>query len=225
VGATTFCGSVCRVISVVVTVCELLDLPQLILPLCLANLMSNFWANTIGPSFFDSILLLKRVPGMPTLIAAHCSHQEVTCLLRPAFMELCLPRFANVGDIEKVERCLERFREKRAGEVPSALPIVEDSGLLVGAICEADLSYLRSMSRKPTKSGTQSFETNDLLSLASKQKILVTPLRVSTSTSLKQAYLEARVTHKEGDTLFVVDHGVLKGLLPYGDLIRLAPLK
>ncbi|CAE8699260.1 unnamed protein product, partial [Polarella glacialis] len=78
VGATAFCGSVCRVHSVVVTVFELIAVPRLILPLVMATITANYCGNKVGPSIFDSILLMKKIPAMPTLTASFKALQPVS---------------------------------------------------------------------------------------------------------------------------------------------------
>ncbi|CAJ1420636.1 unnamed protein product [Effrenium voratum] len=102
VGATCFCGAVCRVNSVVVTVFELIAVPRLILPLTLATIVSNFWANRVGPSIFDSILLMKKIPAMPTLRASARALQPVKMILNPGLLGLCLPRLAQNHDFVRL---------------------------------------------------------------------------------------------------------------------------
>lgn len=126
VGATTFCGSVCRVISVVVTVFELIAVPRLILPLALATLTANYFgaATFAGISIFESILVMKKIPAMPTLFASRKALQNVTSALNPKLLELAVPRFLTVSELKAVQdRCREFEREGLS--IPVLLPVIE----------------------------------------------------------------------------------------------------
>ncbi|OLP77501.1 Chloride channel protein 1 [Symbiodinium microadriaticum] len=125
VGATCFCGAVCRVNSVVVTVFELIAVPRLILPLTLATIVSNVCANRIGPSIFDSILLMKKIPAMPTLRAIQKTLQPVRKVLDKSLLGCCLPRHAVAHDFSHL-KFVRSGMETQGRNLPLYIPIVEE---------------------------------------------------------------------------------------------------
>merc|ERR550525_1538096 len=89
------------------------------------------------PSIFDSILILKGIPAMPTMIASNRSRWPVTAGLQPELMEFVVPRAVTEAELERLFSLIEEA-EKNGKEVPNVLPIVErtpDGELLVcGAV-------------------------------------------------------------------------------------------
>ncbi|CAK9036708.1 unnamed protein product [Durusdinium trenchii] len=214
VGATCFCGAVCRVNSVVVTVFELIAVPRLILPLTLATIVSNFCANSVGPSIFDSILLMKKIPAMPTLRASARALQSVRKILDPTMMSLCLPRRAQRTDFTRLH-FIKKSREDEGRSVPRMIPIVDEvkTGgeprlVLLGAVTWEDLDALQ-------VAGGEDM----LVSAAKLGKILQDPLRINPHISLKKAYIESQSVPRKGP-MMVVEDGFLVGILPHDDLVR-----
>ncbi|KAK3583412.1 hypothetical protein CHS0354_040381 [Potamilus streckersoni] len=70
VGAAALSGSVTRTISTSVIVFELTGQISHVLPAVTAVLISNAVANLFQPSFYDSIILLKRLPYLPDIITS-----------------------------------------------------------------------------------------------------------------------------------------------------------
>lgn len=214
VGATCFCGAVCRVNSVVVTVFELIAVPRLILPLTLATIVSNYCANSVGPSIFDSILLMKKIPAMPTLRASARALQPVKKVLDHTMLSLCLPRTAQGNDFQRL-KFIKQSREAENRSVPRMVPIVEEVThneqqrlVLLGAVNWEDVDAL------------QVAGGNDVLVAAVKLgKILQEPLRISPNISLKKAYIESQSVTRQGP-MMVVEDGFLVGILPHDDLVR-----
>jgi len=225
VGATTFCGSVCRVNSVVVTVFELIAVPRLILPLTLATVAGNFFGNKVGPSIFDSILVMKKIPAMPTLRASLMAEKRVDSVLDKGLMELCLPRYAWETDFENTESILQAL-EMEGRNLPKFIPIVEEVALhptrkllLSGSIKKEDLCHFRPAGGL------------DLVRVAVKiQDMLQDPMQVSPEMTLKEAYLESMSLYsklggrrlKQDGPMLVVEDGMLLGILPHDDLLELA---
>jgi len=214
VGATCFCGAVCRVNSVVVTVFELIAVPRLILPLTLATIVSNYSANSVGPSIFDSILLMKKIPAMPTLRASARALQPVKKVLDHTMLSLCLPRTAQTSDFTRL-KFVKQSREAEGRSVPRMIPIVEEVKhneqqrlVLLGAVTWEDFDAL------------QVAGGDDVLVAAAKLgKVLQDPLRISPHISLKKAYIESQSVTRQGP-MMVVEDGFLVGILPHDDLVR-----
>ncbi|KAL3862118.1 hypothetical protein ACJMK2_008110 [Sinanodonta woodiana] len=70
VGAAALSGSVTRTISTSVIVFELTGQISHVLPAVTAVLISNAVANLFQPSFYDSIIRLKRLPYLPDIITS-----------------------------------------------------------------------------------------------------------------------------------------------------------
>ncbi|KAH3691755.1 hypothetical protein DPMN_192286, partial [Dreissena polymorpha] len=70
VGAAALSGSVTRTISTAVIVFEVTGQISHVLPAVIAVLLSNAVANFFQPSFFDSIINLKRLPYLPDIASA-----------------------------------------------------------------------------------------------------------------------------------------------------------
>jgi len=67
VGASAFVAGSMRSFAQVIIVFERTSLPQLLLPLCGSSLAAIFLANAITFGFFDSLIMLKRLPHLPSL--------------------------------------------------------------------------------------------------------------------------------------------------------------
>lgn len=230
VGGTAFCGSVCRVNSVVVTVFELIAVPRLIMPLMLATIAANYCGNKVGPSIFDSILLMKKIPAMPTLRASFQALQPVSDVLDPELLRLTLPRYANKSDFARFKEAKEEVGlvlTEKGRNMPIYFPIVEeiDEDLLIicGSVTE------NSMQRLERRCGQDG--ATDLIALAFKLEakisdiddhILEEPLYVNPQTSLKQAYIEAQASKRDGPMMIVEGSCKLIGILPHRDLLNIA---
>ncbi|XP_060599936.1 chloride channel protein 2-like isoform X2 [Ruditapes philippinarum] len=70
VGAASLSGSVTRTISTSVIVFELTGQISHVLPAVIAVLISNAVANLFQPSFYDSIIRLKRLPYLPSIVSS-----------------------------------------------------------------------------------------------------------------------------------------------------------
>ncbi|CAH1972148.1 unnamed protein product [Acanthoscelides obtectus] len=68
VGAAAFSGAVTHTISVSVIVFEMTGQITHIIPIMIAVLISNAVASLLGPSLYDSIILIKKLPYLPDLL-------------------------------------------------------------------------------------------------------------------------------------------------------------
>ncbi|PVD36643.1 hypothetical protein C0Q70_03629 [Pomacea canaliculata] len=67
VGAASFAGAVTRSISTSVMVFEMTGQISHVLPAVISVLIANFVANMLQPSFYDSIIRLRRLPYLPDI--------------------------------------------------------------------------------------------------------------------------------------------------------------
>jgi hypothetical protein len=251
VGATAFCGSVCRVISVVVTFFELVGVPSLILPLAMATLAANYMGNKVGPSLFDSILVLKKVPAMPTLLAAKTAMKVVEDVMRLELLEtggrlaFALPRFATEDDVKRIQALTEEALSQGTS-VPTVIPLIEEivEGVKIytGAVYREQLTakgaspsrlekLIQEQRLKDAKTDNGHVEQNDgsrsssgsvdLLKVVYQGKMWATPTQVGPKTTVRNAYLQAQSTHWQG-AVMVVEHGELRGILTHDDIMKLA---
>ncbi|GFR83380.1 chloride channel protein [Elysia marginata] len=70
VGAASMSGSVTRTISTAVIVFEVTGQISHVLPAVIAVLIANAVANIFQPSFYDSIIKLKKLPYLPDIVSA-----------------------------------------------------------------------------------------------------------------------------------------------------------
>ncbi|KAK3105413.1 hypothetical protein FSP39_024702 [Pinctada imbricata] len=77
VGAASFSGAVTRTISTSVIVFEVTGQISHVLPAVLAVLIANAIANKLQPSFYDSIIKLKRLPYLPDIVSAKANAWHV----------------------------------------------------------------------------------------------------------------------------------------------------
>ncbi|XP_033764396.1 chloride channel protein 2-like isoform X1 [Pecten maximus] len=77
VGAASLSGSVTRTISTSVIVFELTGQISHVLPAVVAVLIANAIANQLQPSFYDSIIKLKRLPYLPDIVSSKSSTWNV----------------------------------------------------------------------------------------------------------------------------------------------------
>ncbi|VDK17893.1 unnamed protein product, partial [Anisakis simplex] len=67
VGAAAFCGSVTHTVSVAIIAFEMTGQLLHIVPVTMAVIIANIVGSALQPSFFDSLILLKRLPFLPDI--------------------------------------------------------------------------------------------------------------------------------------------------------------
>lgn len=214
VGATTFTGGFCRTLSIVITVFELLTVKELILPLSLATLCSCSCAELIAPSFLDSLLKMKKLPALPTLLATRKALQEIKSVMTPVktVVDYALWRKQSCMDVGLTLDKLERMGD----EAPNLIPILEeatsvqdDDGktyIMVGGILNHNLSKVHA---ELTHLGDA---VQDILALAVSLKVSSTPLIVDPDLTVQDAYLQCQAQNYQ-HTIMIVEHGLFEGLL------------
>lgn len=135
VGAAAFSGAVTHTISVSVIVFEMTGQITHIVPIMIAVLVSNAVASLLGPSIYDSIILIKRLPYLPDILPSSSSVYEV-----------CVEDFM-VREVHYVCKGLT-YRELkdvlRGARRLQSLPLVDsgDSMVLLGSVRRPDLLAL-----------------------------------------------------------------------------------
>lgn len=145
VGAAAFAAGVTHTISTSVIVFELTGQISHCLPVLLAVLVSNAIAQYFTPSFYDSIIVQKKLPHLPDLR----SYQNYnTCV--ESFMKRDVSMIHASADARTIREILGRFRY-------SVFPLVDSlqNRLLLGSISRVELSHAVEMSMpRPLESAT-----------------------------------------------------------------------
>lgn len=136
VGAAAFSGAVTRTISVSVIVFEMTGQITHIIPIMIAVLVSNAVAGLLGPSIYDSIILIKRLPYLPDLLPASGA----------GAYDLCVEDFM-VRDVRYVYKGITYRKMKDillSARRLRSLPLVDspDSMVLLGSVRRPDLIAL-----------------------------------------------------------------------------------
>ncbi|XP_035829429.1 chloride channel protein 2 [Aplysia californica] len=79
VGAASLSGSVTRTISTAVIVFEVTGQISHVLPAVISVLIANAVANMLQPSFYDSIIKLKKLPYLPDIVSAKSNLFVCSC--------------------------------------------------------------------------------------------------------------------------------------------------
>lgn len=231
VGATCLTASVCQTMSIVVMVFEIVAVPGLILPLSLATIVAMWVGRQLGPSIFDCILMIKQLPGLPTLTASHHAMDKVTSAMHRDIKHYALPLDASLEDVDRVIALVEdEGNKKHSQHVPKSIPIVKVVGeklLLCGAVntqfADHDednaegkdgLQTLRNQMSSQMKS-----KPLDIAAIAVNCNVMVTPMQIQPNMTIKDVYLQAQLKHYN-KTMMVIDHDhTLLGMLTQGDLL------
>lgn len=134
VGAAAFSGAVTHTISVSVIVFEMTGQITHIVPIMIAVLVSNAVASLLGPSMYDSIILIKRLPYLPDILPSSS-----------AVYDVCVEDFM-VPDVRYIWRGMtyrqlkDTLRERKLHSLP--LVDSEESMVLLGSVRRPDLLSL-----------------------------------------------------------------------------------
>jgi H+/Cl- antiporter ClcA len=123
VGSSAFSAAVCHAMAMVVTVFELLAIPRIVIPLTFATYLSVRLATFFSGSFFDVILVLKKLPGLPSLTSHHLDDETVEKAAQDTwgFESLALHRDSTWKDLDRVSQALFDLGK----DAPRSIPFVE----------------------------------------------------------------------------------------------------
>jgi len=216
----------------VVTIFELIAVPGMILPLILSTMTAVMASQFIAPSIYESILVMKKLPCLPTLSIRHRADRCVREVMRDV-TKLAIKRDMKWEDLRNVHRRLE------ANKLNIAVPIVERVNgkyLLLGCIPQEVLREVAAnpsmhsvpqsrLSLCPTGStkrdkGLSNPSPDDLLRLFATRGDLVSTHQVDVFDSVRDIYIEAQAMHYDR-TMMVVHNGFLEGMLTFEDLLKL----
>ncbi|KAG1681938.1 Chloride channel protein 2 [Nymphon striatum] len=135
VGAAALSGSVTHTISTSVIVFELTGQIAHIIPVMIAVLISNAIAQSLQPSIYDSIILIKRLPYLPDIVStstgAYNTYVE-DIMIREVYFIYHGATYKELKKLLKTARYLSSF------------PLVDspDSMILLGSIQRVELLHL-----------------------------------------------------------------------------------
>lgn len=134
VGAASFSGAVTRTISTSVIVFEVTGQISHVLPAVVAVLISNAVAGKFQPSFYDSIIKLKKLPYLPDIVSAKANAWKV-------FIEDIMVK--EVSSIKFTSNYGE-LRELLTSTNYKSYPLVDspDSMILLGSIQRFELERI-----------------------------------------------------------------------------------
>lgn len=71
VGAAAFSAGVTHTISVSIVICEMTGHIRHVIPILIAVLVSNAVSSAIQPSFYESLIMIKKLPYLPDIISSN----------------------------------------------------------------------------------------------------------------------------------------------------------
>lgn len=201
IGACAFCAGCVRSFAQIIIVFERTGFTSLLLPLCASSLAAIFVANNFVPSLFDSIIMLKRLPHLPSL--AH-GRQAMTVADVMSTNFPVLPVQVSSEDLEAVRMANVDWQyavpivANPEGCMPSSLWKIEKERLVL-------LSAIRSFPPLMHKEGAINLLENATV-----------PLQVPPHTTLKA--LLPLLSLLEKNEAFVTQDGCLVGIVTLTDL-------
>ncbi|XP_052225783.1 chloride channel protein 2-like isoform X2 [Dreissena polymorpha] len=132
VGAASLSGSVTRTISTAVIVFEVTGQISHVLPAVIAVLLSNAVANFFQPSFYDSIINLKRLPYLPNIASSGSWSVYVEDIMVSQVSSISF-----VSTFKELKEMLETSKHR-------TYPLVDspDSMILLGSVKRFELERL-----------------------------------------------------------------------------------
>mmetsp|Transcript_76706 Transcript_76706/g.148160 ORF Transcript_76706/g.148160 Transcript_76706/m.148160 type:complete len:621 (+) Transcript_76706:96-1958(+) len=218
VGACAFSVGVCRTFAMAITVFELMAIPQAVVSLSCACLVSIAVANRVALPFFDRNLVTKGITGVPALTSTDLS---LTAVADNVMHEIdlekdCLPVHSTRSQVLRIME-----RGKIVVPVIQELPGTKDA-ILVGSITKINLEKIVDLN-----SWDDENDTVDLLQLPSKHEASLVnraPLTVPPNTTMREVYILLRVTggiFRRQMIAFVTEHGRLVGSVDFEHLLIL----
>jgi len=222
IGAASFCAAVTRAFAMAITVFEVLSLPNDVLPLCSASLVSIFVANTVELPFFDRNLASRGLGGIPALTFTDHADAPAFSIMRVIDVTKdCLyfkTRLFDMNDLLK--------RHPKQDYFPIVRMLEDGEAVLVASMSRRNVNRVIDM-LDPHAAHPETLI--DLLdpelqrpSDGSPPLVDGCPPHVSPSTTAKEVYLVMRVAHGE-DAVYVTRDGALLGDITFASLMSHQP--
>lgn len=77
-GAAAFSAGVTHTISISIVVCEMTGHIRHIIPIMIAVLVSNAVSSLLQPSFYESLIMIKKLPYLPDIISSKSGRHFVS---------------------------------------------------------------------------------------------------------------------------------------------------
>ena len=78
VGAAAFSAGVTHSISICIVICEMTGHIRHIIPVMIAVLVSNALSSLLQPSYYDSIILIKKLPYLPSIASSTSGNKLIS---------------------------------------------------------------------------------------------------------------------------------------------------
>ena len=79
-GSAAFSSGVTHAISICVIVCEMTGQIKHIIPVLVAVLVSNAISTLLQPSLYDSIIMIKKLPYLPSILPSSSGIVIIKCI-------------------------------------------------------------------------------------------------------------------------------------------------
>jgi len=218
VGACAFSVGVCRTFAMAITVFELLAIPDSVVSLSCACLVSIGVANRVALPFFDRNLVSKGITGVPALTSTDHSLTAVATLMHRIDLEKdCLQVHATYEQVTTIV-------ESTHGEID--IPIIQNlpgsiDAILVGSITRTKLQKIMDDGWENEDEPIDLFELPDPTQASLVNR---TPLAVPPDTTMREVYIMLRVTggiFRRQMRTFVTQHSRLVGSVDFQHLLIL----
>jgi hypothetical protein len=219
VGAAAFSTGATRVFATVVTIYEVLCLPNTLLPLCSAGLAAIFTANKISTPFFDQNLIMRGLTGMTDIAHTDRAQQPAEIMMRALDGEHdCLEEVTGEKEIRELlnkDKAVEYFAIMHNVECSIAKHSV--SSVLLGSVSRQALEQIilvkESMTGPRTTAGINLLHPEFTMPKEKNTAPLVSlnPISVPPTTYLKDVFIIMKCNHVEH--AYVVDKNMLVGFI------------
>lgn len=195
-GATSMTAGAMRSFAQVVLVYALTGLPDMLLPLCISSLAAIFVANSLELGFFDSVILVKKLPHLKALATGKFK-QTVMDVMQVDFPKL--PENATAEEVQGIRDIHPEW--------PNEIPVVSRLEGDVSMVAETPV-LLHAVKYFPVFGGAQGDELME-------PQVLV-PLQVPPHTELKALLPIFQLLNKT--IAFVCEDGRLVGAVTLQNL-------
>uniref|UniRef100_W5MMQ1 Chloride channel K n=1 Tax=Lepisosteus oculatus TaxID=7918 RepID=W5MMQ1_LEPOC len=198
-GAAAFSGAVTHTLSPALLVFEMTGQIAHVLPVVLATLISNALCRRYQPSFYDGIIILRKLPYLPQVLK---SHPELRAVRVEQAMRLEPKALARSGRLAEVRSALASCQDPE-------FPVVDthETLVLLGSVCRSELvRFLHLHAEEPGLD-------RELWEVCSIQPIT---FQLSNKTTIQQAHTAFLLLGL--NLLYVTEGGRLTGLMSRAEM-------